>query len=239
MTDVNADPSTVKETSIPMERFEEVNGMLKDTKKVLETSNAQLEQSKKANEELQKRVETLEKPESKPNRYTRAQLSAAVEAEQISQSQADEFWDNQLSADIESRVMSQVTTLNDQNNLTNTLSSQINSYTDNVKGLMEEGSENRNKVTSEFNYLVSIGQPNDKTTELAALRSVFGDVKKLKKEVDSRETHQEIGGGQVNEPEDKGIKSLTQKQKNYYSKQIANGIYRDWKEVAEEVNYSG
>ncbi|GMR03351.1 MAG: hypothetical protein BMS9Abin21_186 [Thermodesulfovibrionia bacterium] len=222
--------------NIPKVRFDEVNGKLKDTKVQLESSQQALTSSQKEIDDLKGKLEDRKEPA--PQRYTRAQLSAAVEAEQVTQLQADEFWDTQLRAELRSDILSEVSTLNEHTQRTQTVSSQVDNYREKVTGLMDDGSDNRKKVTSEFNYLVSIGYPNNQTTELAALRSAFGSAEKLNKETQARETHQETGGGEVNDiGENKVLKSLSNRQKDYYRKQIDKGIYKDWDEVKDELSY--
>ena len=89
--------------------------------------------------------------------------------------------------------------------------------------------------------MVSNGSPNNLNTELAAMRSVFGDTAKLKADKGTRvlEPHQETGGSAQEETETKDSwpKDMKSDTKRFYEDQIRSGAVVDMAAAKKEWSY--
>lgn len=179
------------------------------------------------------RLEETPPKKEETQEYTRAELLTMVEDEQMTQLQADKLWEKQITDSVTQNVLSTVANVDSQRQV----NSALREYKRLKPGISKQGSEDREKVAEEYSYLVSIGQPDNISTELSAVRNVFGPVEKLKKKIEI-ETHPEIGGGEPPAKEEhKVLKKMSARQKDYYSQRIGT-IYKDWDEVEEELKFS-
>ena len=117
---------------------------------------------------------------------------------------------------------------------------------------MDEGSELRDKIKAEFNYLVrDLGEPGTGPdlikTQLKAIRAVLGPLDKLEKASSARraqESHEEggSGGGKPNNPGGGSSKKLVDhlkgEAKDYYANLVKKGVYKDWDAVEKELKYA-
>ena len=108
---------------------------------------------------------------------------------------------------------------------------------------MRDGTEEREKVAKEYRDLVARGSPKDRSTELAALRVVFGSIEKIEKaqsrsKPDVQSDEQTGAGGDTGGGEADKVKGLTARERAYYTDQIAKGRYKDWDAVKEELTYA-
>jgi hypothetical protein len=166
--------------------------------------------------------------------YSRDELLEFVEQEKMTQAQADRYWEDQIIQRTKKEVLGSVTQIDSQKQINNDL----REYKKLKPGISRPGHEDREKVSEEYSYLLSIGQPDSVSTELTAVRNVFGPVEKLKKKIEV-ETHQETGGGEPPPKEEhKVLKGMSQRQKDYYSKRVEQGIYKSWDEVEKELKYT-
>jgi hypothetical protein len=203
------------EEAVPYARFKEVND------KVQQEREARIRAEERA-----KALESTKVPEAQKI-YTRQELRQMVTESKISQDQMDEYMEAKLRAELQQDV---VKVGNERERSTKVLQ-EIARYKSHVPDIAKDGTEDRIKVEKEFQYLVAHGQPKSESTELAALRAVYGPVEKLEKKrvLDERESFQDVGNGR--KPEDKGnspFKNLPQRYKDHYEKQIAKGIYKGW-----------
>lgn len=215
---------------IPLERFNEATGKLKD-----EISDMKAEM-----EELRANQPAPAPLEEKKS-YTRAELNNAVDEGQITQETADQIMDDQITAKAVKAAEDTTKTILSDNQQTTFVQSEMAKYKAAKPDVLVDGSEERKKVIAEFNYLVGLGEdPKSAATELKALRSLYGPVDSLqKKEItdEARQTHQDVGGGEETDggslDTKKVVKGLTKDRKEYYRKAIDKGIYKDWDAVAE------
>lgn len=185
-------------------------------------------------EERNARLRLEEQSKPKEKAYTRAELLDLVEEEKMTQVQADKIWEEQITKNVTTNVLGIVK----NNESKKQMSKVLGEYKKLKPDIVINGTVDREKVKSEFDYLVNdLGLPNSVETELAAVRNVFGPLDKIKKKLDL-ETHQETGGSKPTESKNDGpIKGLSDRQKQYYSKRIEQGIYKNWKEVEAELSY--
>ena len=92
-----------------------------------------------------------------------------------------------------------------------------------------------------------MGFPDNKVTEVAALRAAFGDPAAIRAARDTGrngpgETHQEVGNS-GERPGNSGLeadgkpKGLTAREDAHYANLIGRGVYKDWKAVTEERKF--
>lgn len=187
------------------------------------------QQLQQEREERIRLEERLKQPATAPERYTRGQLREQVAMGNMTQEQADDAWDAQQEQVVTEKVMATVTTGMTQAEKARTVSQGIAQYKTLVPELMTAGSESRQRVVDEFNYLVGIGAPDSKETELAALRAAFGPAEKLEKRAvrSGHEPDQEVGGG--SKPPGGGKKTafdqLPERNRLHYESLISKGMY--------------
>jgi hypothetical protein len=190
---------------------------------------------------------TKERPAAeKPKVYTKAELKAAVEAGQITQEQADARWDLQRDAEITERAETVALEAVTRKATKERIDADLKSYKRLKPEILERGSETREKIQEEFNYLTGIGKPADTSTELAAIRAVLGPLAKLEKAASagrSEESHQEGGAsGGGDKPKGNSSKKLVDHlkgdAKEHYERGIKQGRYKDWDAVEKELQYA-
>lgn len=219
---------------LPKVRVDEMVGISKDAAKKAEDA---------LTIERQRTAELQSKLDSKPTEtktYTRGDLAQLVENETLTQVQADTVWDNQLETKFEKRLDQRLNESINASDINTKVNNDLNQYRAVIPDL-DRPSENRTKVEDAYRYLLSIGQPNDVSTELAAVSNVFGPLEKLKQSKATLEmqTHQETGGGKSEPGKGKSFEdTLTARQKAHYEKGIDMGLYKNWDEVKEEMKYS-
>lgn len=219
---------------LPKVRVDEMVGTAKDAAR---EANEALKVERQRNADLQAKMDTTIQPNKT---YTRADLAQLVEGEQLTQVQADQLWDKQLEEKFEKRLDQKLNETINTSNVNTRVDNDLNQYKAEIPDLMQAG-ENRTKVENEYKYLLSIGNPDSTITELAAVRSVFGPLDKLKqsKAALDLETHQETGGGNSGITKGKSFEdTLTARQKVHYEKGIEMGLYKNWKEVEDEMKFS-
>ncbi len=220
---------------LPRER---VNEMVGEAKDLAREARAELEREREARIKLEAK---LEQGNTQEKVYTRAELNALVKDEKISSDQADTIWEKQLEEKFERRLDEKLNAALNSSNAETRVTTELNQYRELVDDLDKVGSENRNKVEQEYRYLVGIGQPYSVATELAAVRTVFGPVEKLRKAKASlsMESHQETGGGKTGTGKTPEFQdTLTARRKEHYQKMIDDGMYKNWDEVKEELKYA-
>lgn len=180
-----------------------------------------------------------------PKRFTRAELSAAVEARQITQDQADEAWAGQVEKDATDRATRTALAAVDDRQKKERVDSEIAKYTALKPEILQKGSELRQQVTDEYKSLVASGSPEGVPTELAAIKAVLGPLTKLEKAAGARREADpdQQGGGNDGRPAKKSgngklVDTLSPREKEHYEKGIKAGRYKDWTEVESELKYA-
>lgn len=189
---------------------------------------------------LQGQVQALQKPSEPQRELTRSELEQAVEDGRMTQVDAGRILEAQLEKRTQSTVESTVRKTIASATRDQRLQDQINKYTAAIPEIVQAGSEARNKIQKEFQYLTSLGHPNSLETEVAALRSAYGPVDLIRSGKKVKETHAETGGG--DEPSSGGDKDgwpkdMPAKQRHYYRTQIDKGVYPDMAAAKKEWSY--
>ena len=173
---------------------------------------------------------------------TRGELNEQVSNGRMTQDEMDLVLDRQSDerATRIARETAQKTVSDDT--LTNKVNAEIDRYKAQIPDIVVDGSDARAKVTAEFNFLVSNGNPSDSRTELAALRAAFGPAERLVQGETQRETHQETGSDADTGSEtrtDGSPKGLTARERDFYRERIGPGkLYTDWKAVEAELKHA-
>jgi hypothetical protein len=205
-------------------------------------ANAEL----RAREAADKRTTDAEKhaAESTTKRdYTRVELQKFVDDGKISQVDANALWDKQTETKILANVDAKLDARLKQDSHAVAVQAQVDRYKELIPDMLLPDSEARRKVDAEFRSLVDLGQPDNKadgglTTELLALRAVFGPAEALQRSRAELQTHQESGarGGDFSSDGDSLTKEgwpkgLSERQRTHYEDQIRKGIYKSKKDV--------
>lgn len=197
--------------------------------------------------EMRGRVDGMATSQSKKDtaqpEMTAVQLRQAVEEGRISEDQAEEIRLNQAEKRIRESVTAEVKQELTGRDMAARVSTEIGRYKSLVPGINDRSSEQFAKLKGEYDYLVSMGDPGDATTELKAARAAFGPVAALEAagKPKDRESWAESGG--ASDPGDRGgakdgpPKDMPAKHREYYRKQIASGFYPDWEAVRKEWSY--
>lgn len=214
----------------------------------------ELQQEREARIRLEEQFKTQQKTNQQNEKiYSLAELRQFVDDGKISQDQADAIYENQQEKKFQQKLDQR---LNEHLQTTETsrqIDTKLNAYLEVMPDLLTEGSENRNKVAAEYTRLSNIfGAPKadsveDKKMQVAALEAAFGDVNALKQSKmndytrESRETEQETAGQGEDAPtaeEEKVMKKLDKRRRDYYKKMIDKGFYSGWTDVAKELKYA-
>lgn len=193
-------------------------------------------------------VVTTATAQEEPKEFTKAELKAAVAAGQITQDEADDYWEKQVTTRATKAAAKTAQEVIAAEKTNTEVSSELGRYREAFPDIMDPASENRQKVTSEYEKLRRQGQPPGPATELLAAKVALGALRTPNPKDVTRESHQgtrEVGGG--NRPGSGGerpntgnkfVDGLTPREKSHYESKIQAGIYKDWKAVEEEMKYS-
>lgn len=180
-----------------------------------------------------------------PKRYTRAELRAAVEANQITAEQSDDIWAKQVREESREDAIAAATDVVTSKATKERIDADLTKYKRLKPEIMQAGSETRDKIVEEFNYLKSIGDPGTIETELKAIRAVLGPLDKLEKAAGARRSEEseeqggsDSGGGQRKNTSKKLVDHLNADAKAKYQERINKGLYKDWDAVEKELAYA-
>ncbi|MGE0289522.1 MAG: hypothetical protein AB7I42_26035 [Bradyrhizobium sp.] len=178
-----------------------------------------------------------------PKLVTRADLEQAVASGRISEQESAAIWDRQQAEQTALLVRKTVAETVSNVQLEGNIEARIAEYSALKPDVLKAGTTDRQRVEAQYAYLVSIGQPKTKSTELAALGMVYGSIDGLKAAAAGRpstETHEDIGGGGEPSPGGKTPKKLklSGDEERYYRQGIEKGLYKDWDAVEAELKFA-
>jgi hypothetical protein len=200
--------------------------------------------------ELRARLTALEAEKAKPQEakpISRAELKQLVEDGKITQDAADAHWEAQVVKTAEAKARAAAADEVQGQQRESVVTQQLEEYRTLMPSAWEVGAKERAKVEREFKALRKLGFPDNKVTEVAALRAAFGDPDVIRASRSTGkngpgDTFVEVGGG--DRPADGGAdadgapKGLTEREKTHYQNLINRGVVRDWKAVAEERKFA-
>lgn len=184
--------------------------------------------------------------EEAPKAISRTDLNQLVADGKITQDAADAHWERQImdAAKKEGRAEAAAEFAGQQRELT--VKRQFDEYRQLVPAAWEPGAKERVKVEREFKALVGMGFPDNKVTEVAALRAAFGDPQVIRAaRSEGRngpgEAHVEVGGGDApgsgSGSDDGPPRGLDARKRDHYQRLINQGIVKDWKAAKEELKF--
>jgi hypothetical protein len=134
--------------------------------------------------------------EEPPKEFTRAELRSAVNEGKIDDDQMEEIWSTQNRASIRRDTEEMLDKREQQRSAANTIETETQKYHETYPDITDVKSDNWSKVKKEYDFLVGIGNPDTKGTELMALRSALGSSTRVRERTsDLRETSGEMSGG--------------------------------------------
>ena len=218
-------------TWVPVTRMDKAVGQVKDRATELEID---LRKERETRIRLEERLSLEEKTKGASTEVTRDQLRREVEAQKLTQDQADDIWLNQQRKSWKAEMQQEASQQREEDQQTRLIDDQIAAYTRACPEVNENGTEERKKVTREFNELVRMGQPNTHSTELLALRAVFGPSDKLTELRSKRAAHSETstGANEDGRPTPSNPSLRQERQRKYYDGLVQKGIIT--KEDAEK-----
>lgn len=205
------------------------------------------EEAQRVRAELEALKAERAKPEpAKP--LSRTELKQLVEDGKITQDAADAHWERQVveTAERKAREAARGEVVGQQRE--SVVKRQLEEYRTLIPAAWEVGAKERAKAEKEFKALIEMGFPDNKVTEVAALRAAFGDPEVIRASRSTGkngpgESHVEVGGGErpgegAGADADGAPKGLTEREKTHYQNLINRGIVKDWKAVAEERKFA-
>lgn len=183
-----------------------------------------------------------------PREFARSELLAAVDKGQMTLEQADAVWEKQIITRATNEARTVAGQELSQREVARRVDAEMRRYKELVPGVMQEGSKERERVSAEYRFMVSLGSPEGRETELAALRAVYGSTEKIERArgadtaLDSEQQSGGAGGGTGrDDAANKGgdlARTLTARERDFYQKQIDGGRYKDWAAVNEELKFA-
>ena len=210
-------------TWVPTIRMKESVDMHKDRATLAE---AEAKTEREARIRLEERLTVGETKKSESVAITRVQLKQEVEAGRMTQDMADDAWVAQEKKSWLAEARQESSQQREEDQRTRLIDEGIAAYTRACPEVQQQGSDERKKVTIEYNELVRMGQPPTVSTELLALRAVFGPADKLTELRSKRAAHSETsaGGGVDGKPALRNLSGIAAHQKAHYDKLVDRGI---------------
>lgn len=163
------------------------------------------------------------KVESAP--VSRTLLNQEVTDGRLTQAQADDMLMDQEKKSWLAEAEQKFTQQRDDDQRNRLIVDQIAAYTRVCPEVEQQGTDERKKLTLEYNELIKLGQPHGLSTELLALRASLGPADKLAELRSKRAAHSETssGAGSGNAPASKSLSGAAARQKAYYDKLVDRG----------------
>ena len=246
MTDTNANPGDGDQDSDDnSEKMIPESQLRAALKNQGDTHKAAMQELRTGFEDRISRLEKPSAPEKNEEIFTRPELNKLVEDGHITKEQADLKWDAQQEAKFTKKAETVSRGVVEQSQLSAKVTQDVDRYIALEPDLAIDGTELREKVKKEYNFLVKMGDPaKSMATELKALRSVLGPLDSFELARSGRtshETHEETGGGGGGGAGGGGKNfedSLTPRKRKYYQGMIDDGYYKDWDAVKKLLNPS-
>lgn len=180
-----------------------------------------------------------------PREYSVSELDQAVAANQITMQQRDQIFAQQIENKARATARAEASQIIETTTRENSLDSELQQYATVSRELTQDGSPLRQRVASEFEYLVQRGAPRDLSTELAAVRAVMGPIERARSYAQGRtrgaDASQDSYGSRSMSPRERRVEDqfsrMAPAQKQFYEKHINSGLYADKAAVLAELNW--
>lgn len=178
--------------------------------------------------------------EATPKTFTRTELQGMVDSGTITETEMQDRLEAQRDLSQRQWLTEELDKRDARNRVETTLQSDMQHYVENVEGILDEGSTNREKLRAEHAYLLKIGHEDNESTRLAACRAAFGPPQKIR-ETTVREPHQETGS-----PTPAGLgtsvegwkKGLSRDQVAFQEKKLGMGYYAKGEKDPRFLSYN-
>lgn len=180
-----------------------------------------------------------EKQDAPQREFSRVELNQLIKDEKVTEEQANGIWDNQLERKIDQKVQDGVAAIETNRSIDAT----IDKYKAFDPDLIVPDSKSRLRIEAEVRYQMGLYGQTEATlnTELAALRTIYGDADKLTATQEKdRESHQDTTGGSDKDAvvnKDGWPKGLSARERIYYEGQVHSGRMTV-EDVVEEQKYA-
>lgn len=187
--------------------------------------------------------QTQQQAPQEPREYSVSELDQAVAAGQITQQQRDHMFAQQVRNGAIREATTAARAVVETETRVNHLDVELKDYAKLAPDLMADGSPLRQRVASEYEYLVSKGAPRDLTTELAATRSVMGPIERARAYAQGKRRGPDAFGdssGSMTPQERREAgawERIPAEKRGYYEKQINSGLYPNKAAVLAELNW--
>ncbi|MGE0372996.1 MAG: hypothetical protein AB7Q01_14095 [Gammaproteobacteria bacterium] len=200
-------------------------------------------------ERLNAPLKKADEPPPAEKVWTASELQDLVDKNQITAAQAQDQLERQRTAQTERVARETARQEAEAARLRGTVDQQLTEYESLFPDVLKDGSAERAKVRRQYDYLVGIGQPATKATELVALGMVYGpleSVRAARKGRNRTDSHEDVGGGDPGGRDDRDDDGeappadlkLSKDEKRYYQQGIEKGIYKDWAAVRDERKFA-
>lgn len=188
--------------------------------------------------ELRGRLDGMAKPSEPKKTYTATELQARVDKGELTKAEANQILQRQNDDRIQQLVSESVTKAISGTKRTETVQSSLARYYSAIPALNDTSSQERQKAEREFARLTSDLEydAKDPRTQLVAMQMAFGPIEALEasKETGGRgESHQETGSSGGSNGSSSWPKDMPAKNRTYYERQIAKGVYTKESALAE------
>lgn len=212
---------------------------------------AQLAEEREARIRLEERLAARDAEAKKnaptapaPQHYTHAQLRAAVDEGKISEDQLVEIWSRQQRELAVQEADARAEQREKQREAERAVGSEYERYLAAHPDLHDKTSEAWRRVKREYDYLKRLGDPDNATTELKALRAALGPVDRIRERTSRlRETGSDGGsrasGGEPNRDASRNVdifNRIPHKYRGYYKGRYENGTMT-LKEIEKDLPY--
>jgi hypothetical protein len=192
-------------------------------------------------ERLRVQAERKEEPEPPKKVYTRQELRAAVTEGTIDDDQLEEIWAKQLREQTRLDTAELIDTRDRKRDTESFVDTETVRYLDAHPDVRTVGSSDWKAVKDEFDFFTKMGDPENKATELKALRAAFGSnpTRIPERTASHRETPADSSGSPGTGGGDRNVDIMNRIPKNlrpYYRDQLERG-WKTMDEVKRELKY--
>jgi hypothetical protein len=195
-----------------------------------------LEERLRAQEEARK----TEPKKEEPQPYTRQELRAAVNEGKIDEDQMEEIWAKQQRELIQRDMRNQLEERDQVRSTESFVDTEMEKYISAYPGVKQVGSDEWKRVKNEYDFLIKMGDKDEKATELKALRAAFGpNTERIPKRTAAlRETPADAAGS-PGEPGNRPVDIWNRVPKHlraYYKDRVSNG-FMTLEDVKKDIPY--
>jgi hypothetical protein len=204
---------------------------------------AQLQEEREARIRLEERVaaakESAPAKEEPPKVYTRQELRAAVNEQLIDEDQMEEIWAKQVRAETRRELREELDERDRTRDAESFTDTEIAKYIAAHPEVKEVGSPTWKRVKEEYDFLIRVGDKDDRKTELKALRSALGGnaEKHPQRTAALREAANETSGQQQGGERPVDIwNQVPEKYRSYYKGRVNDGSM-SLEQVKKDIPY--